>query len=259
MSFADAKQRFSNRVADYARYRPAYPAALYDLLAKHCGLQSDHVIADIGSGTGLLSKLFLERDNRVYGIEPNAEMRRGGEEFLSSFPKFASVDGSAEATTLPDSSVDFVAVGQAFHWFDTAAAQREFRRILKPGGWAVVIWQDRRMQETPFAREYEKVLQRFAVDYKSVKDTYPETEKMGQFFDAGTFQSHQLHNHQDFDWQGLQGRLRSSSYAPTENHANYRPMITELRRVFDAYQENAMVRMDYFAHVYLGRLGRNSR
>jgi len=122
-----------------------------------------------------------------------------------------------------------------------------------------VIWQDRRMQETPFAREYEKVLQRFAVDYKSVKDTYPETEKMGQFFDAGTFQSHQLNNHQDFDWQGLQGRLRSSSYAPTENHANYRPMITELRRVFDAYQENAMVRMDYFAHVYLGRLGRNSR
>jgi SAM-dependent methyltransferase len=259
MTLADAKQRFSNRVADYARYRPAYPGGVYDLLAKQCGLRAGHVLADIGSGTGLLSRLFLERGNRVYGIEPNTEMRRGGEEFLSGYPNFTSIDGSAEATTLADASVDFVTAGQAFHWFDKSAAQREFRRILKPGGWAVVIWQDRRMQETPFAREYESVLQRFAVDYKSVKDTYPEGEKMGSFFDAGTFQSHELHNHQDFDWEGLQGRLRSSSYAPTENHANYGSMMAELRRVFDAYQENGSVRMDYFARVYLGRLGRNKK
>ncbi|MGB7434613.1 MAG: class I SAM-dependent methyltransferase [Candidatus Acidiferrum sp.] len=259
MTFADAKQRFSNRVADYARYRPGYPAALYDLLAKQCGLQRDHVVADIGSGTGLLSKVFLDRGNRVYGIEPNAEMRSAGEEILHSYSNFTSVDGSAESTTLPASSVDFVTVGQAFHWFDVAATQREFRRILKPGGWCTVVWQDRRMHETAFARDYEYVLQRFGVDYKSVKDTYPETEKMRQFFDPGTFRSHQLRNHQDFDWEGLQGRLRSSSYAPTENHPNYAPMIAQLRNIYNAYQNKGSVRMEYFAHVYLGQLGGNTR
>ncbi len=258
MTLADAKQRFSNRVADYARYRPSYPPALVDVLAKECGLRPSDVIADIGSGTGLLSKLFLEHGNRVYGVEPNAEMRSGGEEFLRDHANFTSISGSAETTTLLDASVDLVTVGQAFHWFDVSSTQREFRRILKPGGWAVVVWQDRRMDETPFAREYEDVLVHFAVDYKSVKDTYPETEKMRNFFDPGTLQTRDLPNHQDFDWEGLRGRLRSSSYAPTESHSNYAPMIKELRRIFDAYQQNGAVRMGYFARVYFGKLGRNN-
>jgi ubiquinone/menaquinone biosynthesis C-methylase UbiE len=259
MPFADAKQRFSNRVADYARYRPGYPSALIDLLAKECGLRSDHIIADIASGTGLLTRLFLDHGNPVCGIEPNAEMRAGGEQYLRGYPHFTSIDGSAEATTLANSSVDFVTVGQAFHWFDWAAAQREFRRILKPGGWTVVIWQDRQMDETLFAREYEDVLVRYGIDYKSVKDSYPETEKMRNFFDAGTFQTQDLPNHQDFDWEGLGGRMRSSSYAPTETHANYVPMIAELRRIFDVYQQNGSVRMEYFARVYFGKLSGTTR
>ncbi len=259
MTFADAKQRFSNRVADYARYRPGYPSALIPLLVRECGLRADQVIADVGSGTGLLSKVLLDHGNRVYGIEPNREMRAGGAESLRGYPSFTKVDGSAEVTTLPDASVHFITVGQAFHWFDVAAAQREFRRILKPDGWCVVVWQDRRMDETPFAREYENVLVRFGIDYKSVKDTYPETEKMRDFFDPGTFYSGDLPNHQDFDWEGLAGRLRSSSYAPTESHANYAQMMTELRRIFDTYQHNGVVRMEYFARVYLGKLGRSPR
>jgi SAM-dependent methyltransferase len=258
MPLADAKQRFSNRVADYARYRPSYPIALLALLSKECGLRREHIIADIGSGTGLLSRLFLDHGNRVYGVEPNAEMRAGGEEFLRGYANCTSINGSAEATTLANVSVDFVTVGQAFHWFDAAATQREFRRILRPNGWAVVVWQDRRMEETPFAQEYEAILVRFGIDYKSVKDTYPETEKMRNFFDAGTFQARDLPNHQDFDWEGLGGRLRSSSYAPTEGHANYAPMMGELRKVFDKYQQNGSVRMEYFARVYFGKLGGNN-
>jgi SAM-dependent methyltransferase len=255
MPLADAKQRFSNRVADYARYRPSYPLALLGLLAKECNLEPEHRIADIGSGTGLLSKLFLDHGNRVYGVEPNAEMRSGGEEFLRAYANFTSVDGAAEATTLANRAVDFVTAGQAFHWFDTSAAQREFRRILRPGGWVVVVWQDRRMEETPFAREYEDLLVRFGVDYKSVKDTYPETEKMRGFFEVRTFKTRDLPNHQDFDWDGLCGRLRSSSYAPTENHRNYAPMMAELRRILDRYCQNGLVRMRYFARVYFGKLG----
>jgi ubiquinone/menaquinone biosynthesis C-methylase UbiE len=258
MPLADAKQRFSNRVADYARYRPSYPPALLDLLAEECGLRRDHTIVDIGSGTGLLSKLFLDHGNRVCGIEPNSEMRAGGEEFLRGYANFTSISGSAEATTLAKASADFITVGQAFHWFDVAAAQQEFCRILKPNGWTVVVWQDRRMEETPFAQEYEAILVRFGIDYKSVKDTYPETEKMRAFFDAGTFQARDLPNHQDFDWEGLGGRLRSSSYAPAEGHANYAPMVSELRKVFDNHQQSGSVRMEYFARVYFGKLRRNN-
>src|SRR5260370_38153232 len=154
MSFADAKQRFSNRVADYVRYRPSYPSALVDLLRDECGLRPDHVIADVGSGTGILSKMFLENGNRVFGVEPNDEMRRAGEEYLSACKKFSSIVGSAEATTLPDAGVDFVTVAQAFHWFEPEKTRAEFRRILRSQGWVVAVW-NFRDKESSFAKGYE--------------------------------------------------------------------------------------------------------
>lgn len=255
MTFADAKQRFSNRVADYVRYRPGYPAALLDLLRDECALHPEHDIADVGSGTGLLSKLFLANGNRVYGIEPNSEMRQAGEEFLREYKFFTSVAGSAEATTLPDASVDFVTAGQAFHWFEPAAARREFLRILKPGGWVVIIWNDRRMEETQFGRDYETLLVQFGNDYTRVKDAYPEIGHIRDFFGDCTFVSRDLPNEQLLDWDGLCGRLRSSSYAPTEDHPNYAPMMAELRRIFDATAKNNFVRMQYFTRIYFGQLG----
>jgi SAM-dependent methyltransferase len=254
MTLADAKQRFSNRVADYVRYRPGYPADMYDLLARQCGLRPDHVIVDVGSGTGLLSKLFLDRGNRVFGVEPNAEMRAGGEEFLRGYPNFTSVDGSAEGTTLRDLSVDFVTAGQAFHWFDPLAAHREFRRILKPGGFAVAAWNDRRISETRFGREYEDLLVQFSTDYSRVRETYPEAAAMREFFGEKNFHSAELPNFQEFDFEGLAGRLRSSSYAPREGHANYEPMMTELKRIFSENQVDGRVRMNYTTQIYFGHL-----
>src|SRR5256885_16806379 len=165
LTFADAKQRFSNRVADYVRYRPGYPPAVLDLLRAECSLRPGHVIADIGSGTGLLSELFLKNGNRVYGVEPNEAMRQAGEEYLAAYDGFSSIEGSAESTTLDDASVDFVTAGQAFHWFQQEAARTEFRRILKPDGWIVVAWNDRQM-ETPFASAYEDLLVKYGTDYK---------------------------------------------------------------------------------------------
>jgi SAM-dependent methyltransferase len=252
MTFTDAKERFSQRVSDYVRYRPSYPSALLELLRGECGLRPGHVIADIGSGTGFLSELFLKNGNRVYGVEPNKDMRQAGEEYLASYDGFSSIEGSAEATTLDDASVDFITAGQSFHWFEPDVARREFVRILKVGGWMVIAWNDRRMEEAPFTRDYENILERFGVDYKTVKDSYPEADRIRNFL--RTFSQRDVPNHQILDWESLSGRLRSSSFTPTEGHPNFAPMMEDLKKLYDVHQQSGQVRMDYFTRIYYGRL-----
>ena len=254
MTLADSKQRFSNRAADYARYRPGYPPELLGLLRTWCGLKPEHVIADIGSGTGLLARRFLENGNPVHGVEPNAEMRMAGEDFLSSFGAFRSIAGSAEATTLPSESVDFVTAGQAFHWFSPEPTRREFQRILKMHGRAVIIWNERLLAETAFLRDYEELLRRFGTDYARVNESYPRTEQMLAFFGSNEFTSHSLPNAQEFDFAGLRGRLRSSSYVPTPDHPQFEPMMLELEQIFSRHRQNGMVRMEYRTHIYAGKL-----
>lgn len=253
MAFTDSKERFSSRVADYVRFRPGYPHEALALLKTECGLRSGHVIADVGSGTGFLSERFLTNGNRVYGVEPNKEMREAGEEYLASYDSFVSVDASAEATTLEDATIDLVTAGQAFHWFDPAAARREFARILKPDGWVVVMWNDREMNSA-FATAYEDVLVKFGTDYKRVRESYPETAAMREFFAGGSMEQRSLPNAQILDWDGLVGRLRSSSYAPLEGQSNYAPMMAALDELFRANQVDGRVKMEYSTHVYYGRL-----
>jgi SAM-dependent methyltransferase len=255
MTFADAKERFSSRVADYVKFRPGYPAAILDLLRDECGLRAEEscLIADVGSGTGFLAELFLKQGNRVFGVEPNLEMRLAGEEFLRDFANFTSVAGAAEATTLADDSVNIVTAGQAFHWFEPAATRREFVRILKPGGWLVLVWNHRR-RDTPFARDYEAMLHRYSMDYGRVRASYPEANQVKDFFGSLACAERHLSYTQLFDWGGLAGRLNSSSYAPTEDQANYAPMMVELRRIFDAYQEGERLPMEYETKIYFGQL-----
>src|SRR5260370_26978664 len=224
MTFADAKQRFSNRVADYVRYRPGYPAAVLDLLRTDCGLRAGHVVADIGSGTGFLSELFLKNGNRVYGVEPHAEMRRAGEEYLASYDGFSSIEGSAESTTLDDASVEFVTAGQAFHWFEPEKTRGEFRRILRPQGWVVAIWNFREM-ETPFAKAYEDILVKYGTDYTRVRDSYPKGHDVQNFFLGGEFLHHTLPNVEFLDWGALPRRLRSGSVVPPEGAAEFLPLM----------------------------------
>lgn len=262
MTFADSKQRFSSRVADYIRYRPGYPAAILDPLRDECGLAPQSGVADIGSGTGLLSRLFLDNGNVVYGVEPNSEMRAAGEQFLSSYPKFRSIAASAEATTLADASADFVVAGQAFHWFDPPAARTEFARILRPqgtcggsaGGWVAVVWNERRVETSALLRAYEELLRKYSTDYAQVSAQYPEDERMADFFGPGELRHRTFPNEQLFDFRGLRGRLLSSSYSPLREHPNHLPMLDELQRIFDAHQENGRVRIEYTTHIYYGRL-----
>jgi SAM-dependent methyltransferase len=254
MPVKDSTQRFSSRVKDYVRSRPSYPREVIELLAKECGLTPDSVVADIASGTGIFSRLLLENGNLVLGVEPNPEMRRAGEEYLASYPRFTSVNGTAEATTLPDHSVDFITAAQAAHWFDPVSARREFARILRPGGWLVLLWNERRTDSTQFLRDYEALLVKFGTDYQEVRHEHT-TAKMDAFFAPSRFQARVFEVLQPLDYAGLEGRLLSSSYTPPPDHPRHSAMLQELRRVFDLHQLNGKVVIEYVTRVYYGRLG----
>jgi ubiquinone/menaquinone biosynthesis C-methylase UbiE len=251
---SDSKERFSNRVDDYVRFRPGYPLAILDVLREECGLTSDSVVADIGSGTGILTKVFLENGNVVYGIEPNAAMRAAGEDFLKSYSRFRSTDGSAEATTLANSSVDFAVAGQAFHWFEPRTARAEFQRILRPNGWVAVISNERLRDATPLQREYEALLLKYGTDYKNVAETYTKYRQMDEFFGSCSYTEKSFPNEQSFDFEGLRGRLLSASYAPPKDHPNHQPMLAELRNIFDANEQGGCVRFEYKTHIQYGQL-----
>lgn len=248
----DPIRRFSNRVDDYVKYRPDYPGAVLACLVEETGLKPSWMIADIGSGTGILSRLFLENGNKVFGVEPNAEMREAGEQHLSKFGRFASVDGRAEATGLDPASVDLVSAAQAFHWFDMAEAKREFRRILAPGGWVTLVWNTRTPTSSPFMRDYEALLVEHALDYQEVDHRNLDVEALESFFDS--YRRRVFNHFQDFDYAGLEGRLMSSSYAPSREHPKHRVIIEELKAVFDAHQREGIVRMEYDTEMYVGSL-----
>jgi ubiquinone/menaquinone biosynthesis C-methylase UbiE len=254
VSATDPTQRFSSRVENYARYRPDYPAAVLEPLKQECGLTSEAIIADVASGTGIFTRMLLENGNHVYGVEPNAEMRKAGERFLSGYPRFSSVEGTAEATTLADHSVDFVTAAQAAHWFDRAKARREFVRILRPGGWTVLLWNERRTDSTPFLREYEQLLLTYGRDYQEVRHGRT-TQDIEAFFAPSPFQVRRFDHRQVFDHAGLEGRLLSSSYTPQPEDRTYESMLRELQRVFEAHKVDGRVSFEYETQVYFGKLG----
>ena len=243
--------RFSSRVDTYSRFRPSYPKQVIETLERDCGFRCDSVVADIASGTGIFTKLLLEHGNRVFGVEPNAEMRCAGEEFLATYPNFTSVTGTAEATTLDSSSVDFVTAAQAGHWFDRKKSRQEFARILKPGGWAVLLWNERKIDSTPFLRDYESLLLRYGTDYNEVRH---EHTVVGEFFDPLPFQERTFDLQQVFDYAGVEGRLMSSSYAPGPGHPNHAPMLRELQEIVDRHQCDGKVSIEYTTRMYYGQL-----
>jgi SAM-dependent methyltransferase len=258
MPASNATSRFSDRVENYVRYRPGYPPEVIPALKSECGLAPDHVVADIASGTGIWTRMLLENGNRVFGVEPNAEMREAGEGLLAAFPKFGfpsfiSVPGTAEATMLADQSVDFVTAAQAAHWFDRERARRELVRILKPGGWLVLLWNERLTDSTQFLREYEQMLLTYGTDYEEVRHERT-TDAVNEFFDPAPFQERAFEMRQEFDFAGVEGRLLSSSYAPGPEHPQHAPMLRELRRIFDACAVEGRATFEYKTRMYFGRL-----
>lgn len=249
----DSTKRFSNRVENYVKYRPHYPQEIINFLSEQIGLNSEKTIADIGSGTGISSELFLENGNKVYGIEPNKEMREAAEIYLEKYKYFISVNGTAEDTLLENDSMDIVLAGQAFHWFDVQKAKTEFKRILKEEGYVVLIWNSRKIDTSDFLIAYEKLLLKFGTDYEKVVHKTLESgddRTIEWFFAPHKSYVHSFKNMQVFDYEGVKGRLLSSSYAPIDNTE----MLVELKNIFDKYNKNGIVEFEYETKIYWGKL-----
>ena len=246
-------ERFSSRVDNYARYRPSYPPPAIALLRERCGLVPGAVVADLGSGTGILTELLLQSGAEVFAVEPNDAMRGAAEAQLGHYPRFHSIKGSAESTALASASVDLLVAGQAFHWFDPQRARLEALRVLRPGAWAALLWNERPPEATPFLADYEALLRRHAPEYTRITASRADVGTMREFLGAA-MEVRTFANQQILDFQGLMGRLMSSSYAPEPGHPDYEPMIALLREVFARHEREGRITMPYSTLVYFAQL-----
>jgi SAM-dependent methyltransferase len=248
----DSTGRFSNRVENYVKYRPGYSAEIVSWLRQTRDLRPGKVIADIGSGTGISSSLFLEAGYQVFGVEPNSEMREKSIELLAAYPDFQAVPGEAENTHLEPNSIDAVVAGQAFHWFDTTKAKLEFKRILRPGGLVVLLWNER-LTASAFEKEYNQLIVKHGKDYVEVDHRNIGTEDIAAFFHPQPVQLKIFPNKQVFDFNGLKGRLLSSSYMPLEVEPGAEAMINDLALLYKRFEENGRIEIHYETKVYVGQ------
>jgi len=246
-------ERFSSRAEDYARYRPGYPQAAIGLLAARCGLTATAVVADIGSGTGILSARLLESGAEVIGVEPNDSMRAAAEAQLGAQPRFRSVRGSAEATALPADSIDLLVAGQAFHWFDVPRARAEALRVVRSGGWGALLWNERPRGASAFLADYQALLLRHAAEYATISASRADAASMQLFF-GGAMELATFPNQQILDFEGLKGRLMSSSYAPEPGHPEHEPMLAGLSALFTRHERQGRIVFPYETRVYFAQL-----
>ncbi len=241
--------RFADRVEDYKKYRPGYPFKVIEILRDKIGLASSAVIADIGSGTGISSSLFINNGNKVFAVEPNTEMRKAAEISLSKNKNFFSINGSAENTGLTAKSIDLIFCAQAFHWFDKDLAKTEFRRILKTNGNIVLVW-NMSNEKNPFVREYVEMLQSIPeygeVNYKNISE-----EDIAKFFSPQPLCKELVENVQMLNLEELKGRLRSSSYCPKKG-IEYEKLMKQTEILFHKFEKNGRVKFDYETKIYWG-------
>jgi len=246
-------ERFSSRAENYARYRPGYPHAALELLKQRCGLTPGALVADVGSGTGILTELLLSSGAYLIAIEPNDGMRAIAETSLGAHPHFRSIAGTAEATSLPPDSIDLWVAGQAFHWFDVPAAHREVLRVAREGAYAALLWNERPLEPSAFVNDYDALLVRHAAEYPEIRarraDEASMREFLGRAMELVTFP-----NQQTLDFEGLRGRLLSSSYAPEAGHSEYEPMMAGLREVFRRHERAGQIVFPYRTLVYFAQL-----
>lgn len=249
MNATDPTQRFSSRAEHYVRHRLGYPTVLVDFLKDTCNLAPDHVVADVGCGTGLLAKLFLKNGNLVYGIEPNPEMRAAAERALRGYDRFRSVDARGECTILPDRSIDFVTVGRTFHWLEPEAALSEFARILRPEGWAVIVWVARKTSSA-FMAAYDGLLLTYALDRQEINH---RRRRLRRFLTDRAFQSQVFDDRRAITLESLEGQTLSYSSSPGRGHPLFAPMLDSLRALFEEHQRDGHVALEHELTVHYKR------
>jgi SAM-dependent methyltransferase len=251
---SDPTKRFSDRVDNYVKFRPGYPPEVVTFLAKGCDLTVASVIADVGAGTGIFTKILLDEGYKVYAVEPNQPMRDAAVAQLSAYKNFTPVNGTAEATTLAGNSANLIVCAQAFHWFNDAQTRVEFGRILKPGGKAALIWNNRLTDVNDFAIAYEKLLKEDGIDYNKVNHRNIRDIDFKAFFKNGVYTLTKYTNAQVFDEEGLLGRAYSSSYVPPRDTMAGQKFLVLLKDVFNRYKVDGKVSIQYQTEIYLGEV-----
>ncbi len=246
----DTTKRFSNRVENYIKFRPSYPEKLIEYLNDVVGINQESIVADIGAGTGIFTELLVNKVKSIYAVEPNLEMRMAADFRLRKYPNYFSINGTAENTTLNNNIINFIVAAQAFHWFNIPKTHIEFKRILKEKGILILIWNSR-INDTEFLKVYEEALKTYSTDYNEVNHQNLMEEDLQKFF-SSKITKVEFDNFQEFNFNGVLGRLLSSSYAPLEETENYTQIEKILREAFISFSENDSVRFNYKTEVYWG-------
>ena len=243
-------ERFKGLVETYRKYRPSYPTQIFDILNHRYGFDDKHITADIGSGTGIFTKLLVDNTNVVYAIEPNEEMRLAAEFEFSNANHFISIDGSAEQTKLDDKSVDYIFSAQAFHWFNYEKTIPEFYRIINADGKIVLIWNERSSSKG-FMFGYENLLSKFCPDYNNVNHKNIDDKTIKSLFENKNIDCFNLDNSQELTFDQISGRVRSTSYCPKEDNPVFTELFTFLENMFTIYSEKGLVTFEYNTKVYV--------
>jgi len=239
---------FSKRSKYYAEFRPSYSESLLGLIVERCGLTAEHVVADLGSGTGTLTSLFLRIGNSVFAVEPNADMRAMSEQLLGRYPGFKSVNATAEATTLPGRSVDLVTAGRAMQWFDIPSALQEISRILRPGGWTVAVWNE--LRPSPLVSAYRDVVSAYCSNSEEMAQ---RRQGVRDLLERLGFGIERLENKQRLNLAQLKGLILSLSSSPGPESPRFEAMMRDVEDVFVKYATNDYVQFDYMTLVYFRR------
>ncbi|MDR3734396.1 MAG: class I SAM-dependent methyltransferase [Acidobacteriaceae bacterium] len=253
MSESDHKEKFSGRVNDYVAYRSRYSRQLIAIMKTKCGLCREHVIADVGAGTGMFAELFLAHGNRVIAVEPNVEMMQERMKLQARYARLQVVKASAEETTLADVSVDFIAAGRAFHWFDAERAKVEFKRIIKPGGWVILASVGRRRGDTPLECAYEELLLHAAPAYVAMTERFKIYNEPERFFGKGHVLREAIESMEAMTLAMLEGQTRSLSCAPLQNDPGYEVMRVGLAELFRSYAKDGVVHMPVISQLTCGQ------
>jgi SAM-dependent methyltransferase len=249
------EERFTGLADIYAKYRPSYPDDLIHYLYSEVGLSENSVIADIGSGTGILTELLLKENSTVYSVEPNEDMRRTAEAALSRYPNFISVNGTAENTSLNASSLDFITVAQAFHWFDRQAFKAECQRVLKSNGKVILVYNGRD-GESELVMENNAVNFRYNPDYMAASGGMRgnDVRAYADFFRGGVCDYKVFRNDVVYDEDGFIGRNLSGSYAPKKESENYQPYVSALNQLFEKFSRNGTLLLPYLTRSLIGEV-----